>query len=820
MIVKNVKTKCTHCDLPVPMGLVVPDASEQFCCSGCRVAYQLIHENGLDAFYQMADRSPLMSFARQEDTSEFAEYDQDSFLQKFAHTVSDDQMETSLLLDGIHCAACIWLIEKLPQILPGVNEVTLNWAKQTAKISWQPDAVPLSRIASTLSQLGYYPHPIRQSENETRRRKENRRHLIRIGIAGAAAGNNMLIAVAIYLGMFSQMGAAMLTMLRVASCVIGLASLLGPGRIFLRGAWIAIRTRTPHMDLPIALGLLVGSIAGLVNTVLGIGDIYFDSLTVLIFVLLVGRWIQFRQQNRAADSVEMLYRLTPKRARKLIEGRAIDTFLDMIEIDDLLEVRAGDLLPVDGIIVDGQSEVDESILSGESRPVLKNPGDEVLAGTKNRTSRITVRTTQTERGTRLSRLVDLVEQASSEKPEIVQWANRIGGYFVAVVLFVAMVTLATWIWTDAGVAIDRTVALLIVACPCALAIATPLAISVALGRAAKRRIMIKGGNVLQMLTQPGLIWLDKTGTLTEGRMEVVQWRGDRQWASAVHQLELNSTHPVGKALVEYLESSEPSTEVESVETHEGMGMSGSVKGQQILVGNRALLNQHGVSLDSQWQSVADDILKDHLAPCWIAVGGTIQAVAAVGDHIRSDAQESIAVLKAQGWKVGVLSGDHQEIVDQVSRRLGIQPDMANGELSPEEKVKRVQLSLQEHDTVVMVGDGVNDSAALAAASVGIAVHGGAEASLAAAPVYLAEAGLSPILQLLAISKSTANTMRVNLGVSLTYNLAGATLAFLGFINPLVAAILMPLSSISVVALSMTAGRSSVAPNNSPNPETS
>ncbi len=802
---------CTHCRLPVPVGLIEPGATEQFCCSGCKMAFRLIHSSGLEAYYRMVETTGTSSLTRREEeklSNRFDDFDQPAFFDRFGNPVDEEIDEITFLLDGIHCAACIWLIEKLPQIVPGILVVKLNWARQTAKIRWKRDAVKLSKIAQTLSHLGYMPHPIHRSTIEERRQNENRRQLTRIGIAAAAAGNNMLIAAALYFGMFSYMSVGMSQLFRVASCAIGLASLFWPGRVFLQGAVNAIRTRTPHMDLPIALGLTVGSIAGTVNTIRGTGEIYFDSLSVLIFLLLVGRWIQFRQQNRAADAVELLYRLTPQTTRKIVDGRPVATFVDLVQPADILEIRAGDLVPVDAVIVGGTTEMDESILSGESRLVGKSVGDEVMAGTKNCRSTITIRVVATGRDTRLSKIVDLVEQASLEKPTIVQWANRMGGFFVVAVIVMAVVTLAVWLWIDVSVAIDRAVALLIVACPCALALATPLAISVALGKAAKRKIMIKGGDVLQQLNRPGMIWLDKTGTLTEGKLEVVDWYGDNSWKALISDVETKSSHPVAKAIVEFVENASgrvSSSLVDQVTEYEGQGICANGPGLDLLIGNESLLLENGVSIGSRHQQVADRILGANLAPCWIAVNGSVNAIVALGDHIRPDTKLAIQQLISTGWRVGVLSGDHERIVRQVADRLEIESGLALGGLSPEDKVNVVQNSLSEYPTVVMVGDGVNDSAALSAASVGIAVHNGAEASLAAAPIYLADEGLRPILELMRISKSTNRTIRMNFAASLSYNLFGATFAAIGWINPLVAAILMPISSLTVVAISLTAG---------------
>ncbi len=825
--------KCRHCGLPVPLGLIEATQVDQFCCHGCRTAFQLIHSSGLESFYRMVESDSARQTLQKRDriASRFSEMDEAVFLKKYATQADNTTSLITLALDGIHCGACVWLLEKLPTIAPGVLSATVNWSKGTVAIRWQIEQIKLSQIATTLHRLGYSPSPIRESESSHRFQRENRRHLSRIGIAAAAAGNNMIISAALYLGMFSYMSSGMSQMFRVASCLAGVLALLWPGRIFLQGAISAIRTRTPHMDLPIALGLSVGTLAGVINVIRGTGEIYFDSLSVLIFLLLVGRWIQFRQQSRAADSVEMLYRLTPQRTRKLVDGQPVETSVDLIQKDDELEILSGDLFPVDGEILHGSTQVDESILSGESRWLDKGPGQSVSAGTINETSVVTIRAIATGADTRLSKIVELVEQASLDKPLVVQWADRIGGHFVLAVIALACVTLFSWIWFDVDVAVERTVALLIVACPCALALATPLAISVAIGRAARQRIMIKGGDVLQSLRQPGMIWLDKTGTLTEGHLTVSKWFGDTRWLPTAAALEGKSTHPVARAIVDFandtldtgqrakrsevpwFQSPQPMNVVD-ISEHTGLGMEGVVDGRQVLIGSENLFVEQGVKIARRHQRRLEQILQEKFSPCLVAVDGAIVAIAALGDRIRKETCSAIDQLKSEGWKVGILSGDHPTIVKHVAKQLSIEESLVLGGVSPEQKVEVIQRSLapfhqkkksNESQTVIMVGDGVNDSAALAAASVGIAVKNGAEASLAAAPVYLGQSGLEPILKLIAISQSTGRTMRKNLAISLCYNLGGASLAFFGFINPLVAAILMPISSLSVVALSLTSG---------------
>jgi Cu2+-exporting ATPase len=616
----------------------------------------------------------------------------------------------------------------------------------------------------------------------------------------------MLIAAALYLGMFSTIAAEHTTLLRWASCCVGLFSLLWPGRVFLQSAWNALRTRTAHMDLPVALGLVTGSTAGLINTILGRGEIYFDSLSVLIFLLLVARWIQFRQQSRAADAVELLFKLTPPRARRRRDGVTTSIPVDEVSVGDTLEILPGDLVPVDAVVLDGASQLDESILSGESRPAHRAMGDTVSAGTKNLTSLLVVRTLAVGQDTRISRIVELVEQAALSKPAIVEWANRIGGVFVVVVTLLAAITLAAWLIHSPEHAVDRAVSLLIVACPCALALATPLAISVAIGRLARRKIMVKAGDVFQSLDRPGQIWLDKTGTVTEGRLSIVEWFGDELWRSRTAIAERQFIHPIADAFRSFQVDESMETSVGEALQRDG-GIQATAETGRMLIGNRRLLEDDGVIIDRDWDEREQEMLAGGLSPCWISYQGRVVAMAGIGDRMRDDSGSVIEVLRSRGWRVGLLSGDHPEIVGRTGRDLGLEPSHLLAGVTPEQKLEVIELAAHDVSPVVMVGDGVNDSAALAAATVGIAVHSGAEASLAAAPVFLAREGLSPVLELIDASRSTCRIIRWNFAVSLTYNFAGAGLAMFGLINPLVAALLMPVSSLTVVAISLRAGQS-------------
>jgi Cu2+-exporting ATPase len=500
---------CAHCGLLVPPALIDPAAEHQFCCHGCRSVHAVLRGHGLGRFYQLAepDQRP-------------------GFQQRACETRPDGLLSTELYLEGIHCTACVWLVEAAPRLAPGLVEARLDLGRSLPRVSWRPDRIALSRVARLLDSLGYPVHPYRSIDLQQMRRREDRQLLMRIGVAAAVAGNVMLIAIALYAGMFSGIEPSYERFFRWISLAISIPAVFWSGSVFFRGALAALRARTLHMDLPLTIGILAGFGWGAVNTVRGAGEVYFDSLTVLIFLLLVGRWLQRRQQRRAADATELLYSLTPRRAR-LVEGDAAATEgVREVPVEAVLpgatvEVRAGESIPVDGRVVDGSSTINAALLTGESRPARVAVGDGVHAGTLNVGARLRVEVTATGEQTRVGQLMAQVEQHARRRAPIVQLADRIAGAFVAVVLLLATVTALIWLELDPNRALDNAIALLIVTCPCALGLATPLAVAVGIGRAARRGILIKGGDALERLAHPSSMLLDKTGTVTEGRVALV-----------------------------------------------------------------------------------------------------------------------------------------------------------------------------------------------------------------------------------------------------------------------------------------------------------
>jgi Cu2+-exporting ATPase len=759
--------------------------------------FQVLAANGLSAYYALRQASGTEPRAASTTDRSYEAFDEPKFQGLYCLAAGDGKLSVDLYLEGVHCSACVWLVERLPGLVDGAHSSLLDLGRSIVTLSYDPGRVKLSSLARALDRLGYPPHPVRGAEALQLRRTEQRRLLIRMGVAAAAAGNAMLMALALYSGEFSGMDPNHVALFRWGSLIVTLPAVFWSAWPFFRGAIGSLRARVAHMDLPIAIGISVGFLGGTIATLRGNGVVYFDTITVLIFLLLVGRWIQIRQQDIARSAAELLYSLAPSTARRVDPGGVKLVAAETLLAGDEIEILANEHVPADGVVLAGISTVDTSWLTGEPTPEVAEPGCSVCAGTTNLRSTLRVRVERAGLETRVAQLMQAVEQASKRRARVVRLADRISGKFVLAVLAMAVLTVLVWSHWDWTRGFENAVALLVVTCPCALGMATPLAVTAALGRAARAGIFVKGGDALEALAQAELVVLDKTGTLTEGELTLVAWEGDPALKSAICAIEQLAVHPVAAAMVRALSADAQPTGVENLVHHAGGGVCAEVNGHRIAVGSPRWHEELGHGCDAGIAAKLEEHVALGHTPVLIARDERVVALTAFADQLREDTTATLKRLKALGLGIAVLSGDDDRAVQVLAKRLGVALEFARGGVSPEAKLATIE-ALARSRRVAMVGDGVNDAAALSAATVGIAVHGGAEVSFAAADAFSTVPGMANIAHLIEGSRRTFRVIKRGLVFSLAYNAFGTMLALAGWLNPLAAAILMPLSSLTVV----------------------
>ncbi|MBU0551447.1 cadmium-translocating P-type ATPase [Myxococcota bacterium] len=778
---------CAHCGREVK----APASTPAFCGPSCQDAWNLKQNKGLGEFYTLRDKlgsacaQPLPASAKA--SGRYGHYDDPGFLARFA----SEGRHIELHLEGVHCAACVWVLDQLPKVCPGVEASALDYGRKRLSLRWDPQATPLSAVAEFIHQLGYPSSPI-GVEAEKIRKAASRSEILRLGVMFALAGNVMLIAAALYAG--ADKDPSYKRFLEWISLGLAIPAVTYGAMPYYRGALSGIRMRVPHIDLPIALGVLGGFFASLYATISGHGEIYYDSVTMLVFLLLIGRFIQSRSQRAAMSRAELLAVLTPGSAERWDGERFVQVPAATLRAGDRVRVHSGESVPVDGALLSGEAHLDMSLLTGESRPVALKPGAEVFAGTVSVGDLFELEAKASGAETRLGRLVQLIEQAALDRAPVMRLADRISGYFVVAVISIATLGGIAWAFIDPTRIFDVVVSMLVVSCPCALGLATPMALGVARGRAAGRGILIRSASALERLGRITKVVFDKTGTLTEGRLEVsgvdlrpIEGVDEASLKAAIGALEASSAHPIARAIARWAGQG-GGISLEGVEETAGRGMSARWAGRLLEIGAPGALG-YG-EFDLMGAAARGE------SPVSVRLDGQVVGLIRLSDQIRPETPAALARLREMGISIGVLSGDHPELVAQVAAGLGIED--ALGGQSPEDKAKAVAGQAEW----AMVGDGFNDAAALRAASVGLAVHGGAEVALQVADVWLVEQGPSAVVDAVEGGRRALGLIRRNLTFSLIYNLIFATLALLGYIDPLAAAIIMPISSITVVSASM------------------
>ncbi|MEJ2395866.1 MAG: heavy metal translocating P-type ATPase [Candidatus Thiodiazotropha sp.] len=806
---------CFHCSLPIPpndrVTAEIEGEEQAFCCTGCKAVCQAIYDAGLEGFYQRTPEGTCLA-PPPEIPKEVALYDLDEVQEEFVGDLGEER-EIHLLIEGIHCAACVWLIEHTLGAMPGIVSAQVNLSGKRLHVKWHNGRIQLSSIIQRLGQIGYAAVPYDPEMAEGALKRQNRHLLYRMAFAAFGMMNLMWISIALYAGanegefrtMFHWIGFALATPVLFYS-----------GYPFYKGAWSGLKNFHLGMDLPIAIGASITYLYSVYITFSGslAGEVYYDTVVNFLFVILVGRYLEAMSKRQAVAATQRLFDLQPRVATLMQEDREKVVPIRAVNLGDIVLVKPGERIPVDGTVVEGSGGVDESMLTGESQAVMKGVGDTVAAGTINNHGALQIEVRGSLKNTALGRIISLVEEAQASKAPIQCLADQIVPWFVAVTLALATLTFLYWVNSSVEVALLAATSVLIITCPCAFGLATPMSIAVASGLGAKYGILVKNGEVLETLSSINHVIFDKTGTLTEGGISVVgihtetaTWsEGTESCPSEIAELmsrlgamERFAEHPSAQAIIEWLAQQDldhHGFKAENFQYRPGQGVSAVVAGEQLLAGNASLMAAHEVSTSAHFDRLSAELDARGVGSLHIAAGGCQVALIAIEDRIRSDAYDLIAALKQEGLKLTLLTGDRRQAAEAIAQRLGGLEVIA--QVLPEEK-DRVVKSLQEQgERVAMVGDGVNDAPALVRADVGIAMGSGTDVSIASADIVLMSSELEKVRLAIGLSRRTLRTIRQNIGISITYNLIMVPLAMAAIVTPLVAAVSMPLSSLAVI----------------------
>jgi Cu2+-exporting ATPase len=768
------------------------------CCPGCAAVAQAIVDNGLGDYYEKRDRFPdVPAEALPDIVPDLHVFDRDEIQRGFVSRLTEHEREAALILEGISCPACIWLNEAHLARQPGILAAEVNYTTRRARVRWDERQTRLSDILAAIQAIGYRAYPYDPGTMEASRIRERRDALLRLAVAGLGMMQVMMYAFPAYITGSGEIPPDTAALMRWASLVLTFPVVAYSALPFFRGALRDLRKRRLGMDVPVALGVGAAFIGSVAATLGGSGDVYFDSVAMFVFFLLGGRYLELLARHRAADYLEFLGRALPAVANRLCDfprSQAVEIVpAGMLAAGDRVLVRPGENFPADGCVEEGMTEVDESLLTGESRPVQKEAGSNVIGGSVNRGHAVTLRVERIGADTMLSGIVRLMERASAGRPRVQELTDLVAARFVGFVLAAAAGAALYWGWMDPARALPVAVAVLVVTCPCALSLATPMAMAVAGATMARLGLIVTRSGAIESLARATHFVFDKTGTLTEGRLHVTDVillgeAGRDRVLSLAAALERQSEHPLGKAIVAAAPADLPVAA--DVRNHPGKGIEGMIGGRRIRIGQYAFVAELCGTLRER------ETVSPRASAIWLGDAAGPLAQFNLEDRVREDARSLVSDLKASGRLVMLLSGDGMQAVQDAAAHADILYYRAR--MLPEQKQSAVREMQEKGAVVAMIGDGVNDAPVLAQAQVSIAMGTGAALAQGAADMVLVSPRLSDLARGLRLSRKTLRVVRQNLAWAFAYNIVALPLAMGGWLTPWMAGIGMSASSLLVV----------------------
>ncbi|QPG07022.1 cadmium-translocating P-type ATPase [Salinimonas marina] len=783
---------CFHCHQRLPENCAIEAEvlaqTHRFCCYGCQAVAQAIVANGLEDYYRF--RTQPAAQARDADLmpSELALFDDPELQQDFVHHDGDLQ-EIELTIEGISCAACGWLIEKQLSKTAGVRQIAVNVSQRRALLRWNSQQTRLSTLLARLKKIGYQGFPFQPDEHEASYHREQQQFVKKLGLAGIMTMQVMMLMAAHYFDWLGNMTSVMRQYFNWIALLLTTPVVVYCGSVFYTGAVKALTARTVNMDVPITLAIVITYLSGLWATWQQTGQVFFESICMFIFLLLLSRFIEHKSRYQAMQISANMLKYMPVSATKVTDHEHTSVLARKLLCDDRILIRAGEIIPVDGSLIGGSTYVDEAMLTGESTPVAKHPGDTVFGGTLNREHSITIKVTATLNASLISQIVRLQSQAMASRPAVAVLADKLATGFVTMVLLIAAATFGYWYTQGNPEALWITVAVLVATCPCALGLATPTALTCAMARLNRWGVLLKRSDILETLAAIDTIAFDKTGTLTRGDFRIVQaWYAQPDDADAVLsmacQIEQHSSHPLAMAFTDITHPqpvNQASNPPLTVQTHPGSGLSATCQQNHYKIGSPGFTD----TVDATLPFAANVLMtcNDTLIGAWH-----------IADTVKPDVHQVLQTLNDK--HCCILSGDSQPNAQSTADELGIQTVYAG--LTPAAKLITLKRMQHHQHQVMMVGDGINDAPVLSQANVSVAVGNGTDIAKASADIIFLNESLSALPGLFKISKQTRRIIRQNFGWALGYNICVLPLAVSGVLQPWMAVVGMSLSSIIVI----------------------
>lgn len=784
----NSSPRCYHCGDSLPQGsnlkARVAGKLRSVCSQNCLTTAEWIDQTGLADYYRLRS-SPSQRLG----TVDNSPWQNSALLQQVMRDKGNGVFEVSLLMEGMHCAGCVWLIERVLLKLGGVSDIQINPVTRRAMLSFDTKKVKLTDILQALNHAGYKPRPLEQQNIDDARTQESRDLLKRLLVAGFGMMQVMTYAFVLYMENFGELPGGTKELFRWLGFLVSTPVVFYSAAPFFRNARSALRLKMLNMDVPIAIAITAVYCTSVFQAMMFQGEVYFESVTMLVFFLLTGRYVEMRARHRSVDSADALVQLTPAFAQRILaDGQIENVPVVSLKVGDNVRVMEGAHIPADGVLLSAQTLLDEALLSGEATARQRLKDDAVIAGSMVLEGPIDLVVTRVGADTFLSTLANLSTKAQTQRPRLTRRSERITANFVLRVLIITAFTLVGWLWYDPNQALDATIALLVVACPCALGLAAPAAITRAMGVLAKRNILVIKPDALETLVQVDIVVFDKTGTLTEPSLDAAQV--DEVALQLAASLARESQHPLSRALV--AANSLPLLAVEEVQSFPGLGLEATIKGRQLRLGQARFVLDEKIAQEHQDSSLV------------LGENGKLLASFYLNEKLRDDAILTLNQLQSARIKCQILSGDNEKRVKNIAQQLGVNEWQARQ--LPADKLAHLKNLHEQKHKVLMVGDGSNDAPVLGGADVSVALTSGAELAQAHADVLLCDGRLSNLIYIRDIAQQTQKILKQNERWAITYNTLAMPAAALGFIPPWLAAIFMSISSLVVVLNALRIGK--------------